>query len=126
MISDSEDEISAPSKSLTEIRSDVSNTTLLVMLGFAVPAVGGSLSRIFAQGWLPVMGLHIALLAALLAVVLARHRLSYFVRAGFVVALMFTIGAGGIISFGLSTGFTTIRAGAFMALRQCGSARSVS
>ena len=65
--------MSAPNKTLAEIRSDVCNTTLLVLLAFAIPAVTASLARIFTQGWLPVMGLHIALLA-ILAGIAARRR----------------------------------------------------
>jgi signal transduction histidine kinase/DNA-binding NarL/FixJ family response regulator/HPt (histidine-containing phosphotransfer) domain-containing protein len=95
--------MSAPAKTLADIRSDVCNTTLLVLFAFAVPAVAASLVRIFTLGWLPVMGLHIALFIALAGIASARRQLSYKIRAGFVVAVMFLIGAGGILSFGLST-----------------------
>ena len=100
-----------PSKTLTEIRSDVCNTTLFVLLAFAVPAVAASLSRIFALGWMPVMGLHIGLLAFLTGVVIGRRRIPYSYRASSVIALMFLIGAGGIFSFGLSTEVTVFLVG---------------
>ena len=95
--------MSAPTKTLAKIRSDVCNTTLLVLLAFAVPAAVASLARIFTQGWLPVMGLHIAFIAILAGLAARRRHLAYNIRAGFVVAIMFSIGAGGILSFGLST-----------------------
>ncbi len=100
-----------PSKTLTEIRSDVCNTTLIVLLAFTIPAAIASLSRMFTQGWLPVMGLHALLVILLLGIVIGRHHVPYVVRAAFVVAFMFIIGAGGIFTFGLSTEVTVFLVG---------------
>jgi len=116
----------ASTKTLAEIRSDVCDSTLIVMLGFAVPAVGASLLRIIEQGWLPVMALHIALVVVLVFVTACRKSLPYTVRAGYAVALMFAVGAAGISFFALSTGVigfligSAILAGVFFSA--CGAA----
>ncbi len=101
-----------PSRSLTEIRSDVCNTTLVVLIVFAVPALAASLSRFFSQGWLPVMGAHIGFMVLLLATFAFRKQLSLTFRAGIVVAIMFLIGSVGVASFGLATEVTVFFVGA--------------
>ena len=100
------------SKSLAEVRSDVCNTTLLVLIAFAALAVAASLSRIFSQGWLPIMGVHIALFSTLVFCFGFRKYLSLTIRAGVVVAVMFLIGTAGVLSFGLATEVTLFFVGA--------------
>jgi signal transduction histidine kinase/CheY-like chemotaxis protein/HPt (histidine-containing phosphotransfer) domain-containing protein len=90
----------AESKTLTEIRSDVCNATLLWLSAAAVPALFLSLLRIMTFGWLPVMGLHIAVVAALVAVTAARRRAPYYLRTITVVAVCFLAGVGGHLTFG--------------------------
>ena len=86
------------------IRSRVADLCLIGLGLAALPALAGSLSRLFDSGWLPVMNMHLALAAAAIGVALLRRRLSYTVRAGFLVGVFFLIGVGGLCTLGLMSG----------------------
>ncbi|MEQ8248850.1 MAG: ATP-binding protein [Alphaproteobacteria bacterium] len=89
---------------IRDIRSRFVNGTLVVLSMAAVPALVASLMRIPDIGFLPAMGAHVALAAALFALTLRRHRLPYFVRAGYVVLLFFMIAAVGLANIGMIGG----------------------
>jgi signal transduction histidine kinase/DNA-binding NarL/FixJ family response regulator len=90
----------AESKTLTEIRSDVCDATLIWLTAAAVPALFLSLLRIMEFGWLPVMGLHMAVVSVLAAVTVARRQAPYYLRTITVVAVCFLVGIGGHLTFG--------------------------
>ena len=69
-----------------------------------LPALAISLSRVFADGWLPVMGVQIVLVMFIGVVALSRRRLSYLARASTVVAAMFIIGIGAYLTQGGPSG----------------------
>lgn len=99
-------------KTLAEIRSDVCNTSLVVTWYASLPALATSLVRIVDQGWLPVMGLHLAAVALLSFVTLARHRIAFNVRAGTLIGLMFTVGSAGVLNMAMMTGVVSFLVGA--------------
>ena len=87
-----------------DIRSRFVNGTLVVLSLAAVPALVASLLRIPDIGFLPAMGAHVVLAAALFTLTLRRRRLPYSVRAGYVVLLFFTIAAVGLANIGMIGG----------------------
>jgi len=89
---------------LTQIRSEVCNTTLLWLAWMFLPALVLSLSRVLDGGWLPVMGIQIALVGAINLVAHLRRRLPYLLRAATVVAVMFLIGIGAYLTQGGPSG----------------------
>lgn len=91
-------------KTLHDIRSEGCNAILLSLTLLAVPAVGFSLLRGVEQGWRPIMGIHIALLAALGWTTLRRKRLSLTIRAGVATAVPFIVATSGLIAYGRGTG----------------------
>lgn len=93
-----------PSQDIVEIRSRICNVFLVVLTITAVPALAGSLYRITAIGWLPIMAVHIGLVAVLCFVTLFRNRVPYNLRAGYIVALFLMVGIGGLWQFGLLGG----------------------
>lgn len=92
------------SHDIAEVRSRICNVFLVVLTITAVPALAGSLYRITAIGWLPIMAVHIGLVAVLCFVTLFRNRVSYNLRAGYIVALFLMVGIGGLWQFGLLGG----------------------
>ena len=103
------------SKTLAEIRADVGNTTLVGVLGAGLLGVTVSLSRILEVGWKPVMALHIAVVGVLAVLVWLRKQLPPVVRSTIIVVLMFAIGIGGNVSFGLPAGILFFISGSIMA-----------
>jgi signal transduction histidine kinase/HPt (histidine-containing phosphotransfer) domain-containing protein len=92
-----------PSAILREIRSEVCNTALGWLCIIGTMGVGLSLVRIFEFGWLPVMTLHVAVLAVAVLIYGLRARLPFFLRAGTIIVIMFLVALGGHISFGPPT-----------------------
>lgn len=80
---------------LRDLRSEVCDVTLGWLLAAATPALALSLLRILDRGWMPVMGVHIAVVTTLGATVLFRRRLPYSIRASIIVSLLFGMGAAG-------------------------------
>jgi signal transduction histidine kinase/CheY-like chemotaxis protein len=92
------------SLSLTEIRSDAANRTLVVLTLFAVPALILSLSRVFVHGLHPQMFAHVGLFLALAAVTVRRRHLTLSVRAGFITMLLFAAGVVALMMYGVGSG----------------------
>ncbi len=91
-------------KTLRDIRSDACNAILAALTLLAFPAVGFSLLRGLEQGWRPIMGLHLVLLAVLAATTAYRKRLSLTLRAGVVTAVPYIVATSGVIAFGRGNG----------------------
>ncbi len=86
------------------IRGRFVNGALVVLSIVAVPALIASLSRIPAIGWLPAMGVHVALAVVLFGLTFGRNRLPYAVRAGYVVFIFFAIATAGLANIGMIGG----------------------
>ncbi|MHB1207929.1 MAG: ATP-binding protein [Rhodospirillaceae bacterium] len=91
-------------KTLREIRSDACNTILVTLAVLAVPTAAVSVLRVIEQGWVPVMGLHIAVTLMLALAALSRHRMSLSVRAAIVTAVPFVLAVGGLLSYDRGNG----------------------
>src|SRR5215475_12108929 len=89
--------MSAKSKSLAEIKSDVCNTTLWVMSLLVVPALALSVSRAFELGWRLQYTAQVAACVVIWGVTAGRRRISYLVRANTILALLFWLGWTGQI-----------------------------
>nr|WP_315491952.1 ATP-binding protein [uncultured Rhodoferax sp.] len=61
-----------------------------------------SLSRTTATGWLPIYTLHLVVGSLYLALVLFRQRLPTWLKAGTVVATLYTVGVAGVLSLGMA------------------------
>lgn len=92
------------SLSLSEIRSEACNKTLVAYSIVAFPALFISLTRAFEQGWQPVMYIQVLLIIGLAIVTVRRHHLSLNIRAGFLTAVLFALGLAGMLTYGLGTG----------------------
>ncbi|MBT7770709.1 MAG: PAS domain S-box protein [Rhodospirillales bacterium] len=88
--------------SLTDIRGNIANGTLIVLSIIAVPALIFSLLRIQSIGWQPVMGLHLVAASVIWAATLARKRTGYPIRAIVIVGVIALIGLGGFLNFALN------------------------
>lgn len=88
--------------SLDEMRDRIANGVLLALSFISVPALMVSLMRIQVIGWQPVMGFHIFAVAVLIGASVVRAHLSYKVRGGIVVGIVFLLGVGGFLNFALN------------------------
>ena len=96
---------SADSESLQEIhsiRDQLINKVLFVIAVFALPILGLSLYRAKDVGWQDVMFLHIALAIIIVAAAVFHRLISFRIRALIVISLFFIVGAGGLLTWGLS------------------------
>lgn len=105
----------ASSKSLADVRAEVCDTVYKWILPLAGIAVASSLLRIFEQGWLPIMSLHIGILVVLTIAYVSRTHIRYTFRAGLLVVLMFLVGIGGHMAFGSPTAVVYFISAAIMA-----------
>lgn len=94
----------AVSKTLNEIQGDACDSILVTLSVVGFPAVGASLLRGLEQGWLPVMGIHVALLATVVITTLLRRRLSLTVRAAVLVAVPYIVALTGLLAYGRGNG----------------------
>ncbi|MDA1057266.1 MAG: ATP-binding protein [Proteobacteria bacterium] len=81
-------------ENVARIRSRLVNGCLIGISVVALPALAASLSRIPDLGWLPPMGLHVALAAITIGLALGRKRLPFWIRAAWIIALFYLIGLG--------------------------------
>ncbi|MBY0511541.1 MAG: hypothetical protein K2P94_15490, partial [Rhodospirillaceae bacterium] len=102
-------------KSIADVRADVCDTVYRWMLPAAFLALILSLSRIVEQGWLPIMALHIVLVAIMFILTIGRKHFPYAVRARALVGVMLMIGIGGHVSFGSPTALVYFISASIMA-----------
>ncbi len=86
---------------LAQIRSDLVNTLLIVFAIAAFPTVLVSMARAFETGWWNIMYLHAGLLGLSIVIVALRNRLTYGVRATFIIVSLFVASVAGLITYGL-------------------------
>lgn len=89
---------------LGELRNDFVDRLWRAMLVVALVGLPISLLRAKVTGWLPLYGLHIALALGVLAVVLARGRLSTGTKSVLFICLLWAIGLPGILTLGFAAG----------------------
>ncbi len=89
-------------RQLASLRNELANRLVRGVFWIGVLVVPLSLSRSATTGWLPIYNLHISLGALYLALVLARKRLPAWLKAGAVVATLFTVGVAGVLNLGLA------------------------
>ncbi len=106
--------MSEENKTLTDIRSDVCNATLIWLVFVAAIAVMGSLTRIVDFGWLPIMGVHVSIFSVLALTAVLRNKLPFVVRAGAVIMLYYLVGVGGHVTFGTPYALAYFVAGSLM------------
>ena len=94
------------------IRDRIADRALIGLAAIAIPALSASLLRIVDTGWLPIMGLHIAVAGSVFAMALLRRRLAYAIRAGYLVGILAGLGVGGLLSLGLLSGGPALLLGA--------------
>ena len=78
----------APPDEVRATRERIADRALIGLSFIAIPALSASLFRIVDTGWLPLMGLHIAIASSVFAMTLMRRRLAYAVRAGYLVGIL--------------------------------------
>ena len=89
-------------RQLASIRGELANRLVRGVFWIGMLVVPLSLSRASVTGWLPIYNLHLSVGALYLALVLSRKQLPTWVKAGAVVATLFTVGVGGVLILGLA------------------------
>ena len=96
---------SADSESLQKtsiIRDQLITKVLFVIAVFALPILALSLYRARDVGWQNVMFLHVALVILILTTAVSHRLLSFRLRAFIIIGVFFTVGVGGLMTWGLS------------------------
>lgn len=93
---------SALKRQLVSLRGELANRLLRGVFWIGMLVVPLSLSRATTTGWLPIYSLHLAVGALYLVLTLLRRRLPTWLKAGAVVATLFTVGVAGVLSLGLA------------------------
>ncbi len=93
---------SALKRQLTSIRGELADRLVRGVFWIGMLVVPLSLSRTFATGWLPIYTLHLAVGALYLALAVLRRWLPTWLKAGAVVATLYTVGVAGVLSLGLA------------------------
>jgi signal transduction histidine kinase/DNA-binding response OmpR family regulator len=102
-------------RSIADVRADVCDTVYRWMLPAALAALLLSLSRIIEQGWLPIMALHIILVAAMFIVSIGGKHFPYALRAGALIGVMLLVGIGGHVTYGSPTALVYFISASIMA-----------
>jgi len=89
---------------IKDIRSMICDKLIMALAWLSIPALISSLFRISVIGWKPVMLMHIILVGLLWLFFLGRSHFSYFKKAAFIIGVFLSIGLGGMLQFGLTTG----------------------
>ena len=96
-----DDRANAPDD-IGNIHSRIADGCLIGLSIAAIPALAASLYRVVDIGWQPIMYLHIALAALIVASALARKQMPYALRAGILVGAFMALGIAGVAAFGLA------------------------
>ncbi len=89
-------------RQLASIRGELANRLVRGVFWIGMLVVPLSLSRTLATGWLPIYSLHLAVGALYLALTVFRRWLPTWLKAGAVVATLYTVGVAGALSLGLA------------------------
>jgi signal transduction histidine kinase len=92
----------ALTRQLASIRDELANRLVHGVFWIGVLVVPLSLSRAPATGWLPIYTLHLAIACLYMVLFLYRRSLPTWLKAGAVVAILFTVGVAGVLSLGLA------------------------
>lgn len=88
--------------SLRKIQTTILNNIILVIAIVAIPAVLGSISRVYTIGWQPIFFLHIVLATGVILISFFRNKLSYLFKVYFILCLFFLLGVGAGMNLGLN------------------------
>ncbi len=102
-------------KSLSEIRAQVCDTTMVWLALLAIPAFSINIYRGLEVGWRPVIGVYAAVTVTVLLCAAFRLRLPYRLKANVIVGLLFLNACGALISFGSPAGLQHFVGSAVMA-----------
>ena len=89
------------SETIAAVRNRLVNATLVVLVIMGLPALIASLTRVVNIGWQPVLFLHIGAFFVVVGTTLFHRRLSFLIRAGIVITLLWLLGCGGLLTWGL-------------------------
>jgi signal transduction histidine kinase len=89
-------------RQLASIRDELANRLVRGVFWIGVLVVPLSLSRAPATGWLPLYTLHLAIACLYMGLLLYRRSLPTGLKAGAIVAILFTVGVAGVLSLGLA------------------------
>ncbi len=88
-------------ETITDVRETICKTGIIILVIITIPSLLASLLRIFCIGWQPIMWLHLICVSIVMVVGILRNRLSYSTRAGSIVLLVFIVGVGELLQFGV-------------------------
>jgi len=88
-------------KNLSEIRSEIVNAALVVVLLISLPMAAVLLVRLLDTGWQEVMTLQFGLIALLVVVALLRHRIDFHLKSSVFLGAFYLAGFASLVSFGL-------------------------
>ena len=89
-------------RQLTSIRGELADRLVRGVFWIGMLVMPLSLSRALVTGWLPIYSLHLTVGALYLALALFTRRLPTWLKAGAVVATLYTVGVAGVLSLGLA------------------------
>jgi len=88
-------------RNLSEIRSEIVNAALVVVLLISLPMAAVLLVRLLDTGWQEVMTLQFGLIALLVVVALLRHRIDFHLKSSVFLGAFYLAGFASLVSFGL-------------------------
>ncbi len=94
-----------PSEGLQSVREGIVNSAMIIFLLGGPVLLAFSLSRARTEGWQWIMNVHVAAFALMLLVVLLRKKLGYEIQTLIIVVLLFLIGCGNLLAWGLMSTF---------------------
>lgn len=83
----------AEPKSLAEVRNRLADVSLVILATLGLVAILLSLYRIREFGWLNTMTVHVTIYVLVLLLFLARKKISYRIKSGFLLLLIFILGS---------------------------------
>ncbi len=89
-------------RQLASIRRELADRLVRGVFWIGLLVVPVSLSRAPATGWLPIYTLHLAVACLYVGLLLYRRSLPTWLKAGAIVAILFTVGVAGVLSLGLA------------------------
>lgn len=91
----------AAASQMLSLRLQLLDRIWLGLLILALIGAPASVSRALATGWIPLYTAHVCIAAIIVALFVARRRLSFNLRAAAVLGIFFVVGAVGMLTLGL-------------------------
>ncbi len=90
-----------PFENIKEVKEKICGTGLFILFIITIPSLVASLLRIINFGWQPPMILHIICVSVVILMAKYRDNLSYTLKAGGIVTLVFIVGVGELLYYGI-------------------------